>query len=401
MVQSHIKSLLYAYDCVIIPDFGGLITHYAPAKIHQVKHTFSPPYKRVAFNEQLKVNDGLLISTLAHKQQWPLPKAQQTVAAFVQELKEQLLTQHRFELKDVGVFRYNAERKLVFESLDQENFLEHSFGLPELVSKPIPGKESLVLRGNFKDQTASQEGNKKSSRFRKLYRMGATLVLGGVAITGIYLLSLQSDVALSSLNPFSLITSSTSAPATTPAQEVETDPFEQAQLTEQFKSALPQETTVENELAADDSLLAQFPENGLKTAEAPVALAETPIVEEVAPVASPAKKEKEVTVPAVKTEVKKEAAPEKAKAATSAASTIKHKTGRFYVIMGVFSLDGYAVSNQKRLQKKGFDAKIIVSAYDTKRERVSVADFASEAEAYAALPALRSKISNELWVYNY
>ncbi|AKQ45587.1 hypothetical protein TH63_07885 [Rufibacter radiotolerans] len=400
MVQSHIKSLLYAYDCVIIPDFGGLITHYAPAKIHPVKHTFSPPYKRVAFNEQLKVNDGLLISTLAHKQQWPMPKAQQTVAAFVQELKEQLLTQHRFELKDVGVFRYNAERKLVFESLDADNFLEHSFGLPELVSKPIPGKESLVLRGNYKDQTAAQEESKKSSRFRKLYRMGATLVLGGMAITGIYLLSMQSDVALSSLNPFALIKSaSTSEPVSNSTSQVtEVDAFEQAQLTEQYKTALPDGASIEEELATDDSLLAQFPENGPKTEEALVATSEALTVVETAPVTAPVKAEKAVVAPVANAEVKKAESVDKAAVSSS---TIKQRTGRFYVIMGVFSLKGYAASNQKSLQRKGYDAKIVAPAYDTKRQRVSVADYASEAEAYAALPALRSKISNELWVFNY
>ncbi|RNI27696.1 SPOR domain-containing protein [Rufibacter immobilis] len=405
MVQSHIKSLLYAYDCVIIPDFGGLITHYAPAKIHPVKHTFTPPSKRIAFNEQLKVNDGLLISTLAQQQRWPMSQAQQAVAEFVQELKEQLLSQHRFELKDVGVFRYNAERKVVFENLDSDNFLEHAFGLPELVAKPIAGKDTLVLRGKYQDQPAHQhlESKKAPSRFRKLYRVGASLIIGGISVAGIYLLSLQQEVALGSLNPLALFsTSENAAPVASPSEQVvETDAFEQAQLTEQYKSALPIEPSIEAELAMEDSVLAKFPKNSPETQMASVASAEVVVLEkenlatapksvEVAAPATPVKAEEKAVRPAAKKEE-----------AVANATTIKRKTGRFYVIMGVFSLDGYAATNQKRLMKKGYDAKIVTPAHDTKRQRVSVADYATEAEALAALPALRDKISNELWVFNY
>ncbi|WP_066835826.1 SPOR domain-containing protein [Rufibacter ruber] len=405
MVQGHIKSLLYAYDCVIIPDFGGLITHYAHAKIHPVKHTFTPPSKRIAFNEQLQVNDGLLITTLAHRQQWPLAQAQQAVSEFVRDLKQQLQTQHRFELQDVGVFRYNAERKLVFESLEEENFLEHSFGLPELVSRPILGKETLVLRGKYADQTAggTAEGKKPVSRLRRLYRVGASLVIGGLSLSAVYLYTLQADVALSSLNPFTLL--SASAPAVpavdSSAQISDLDAFDAQQLTEQYTSQLA-EPTLEEELAAEDVLLADFPKSSPETetpkddwAAAPQAKVEVAAAPVKAEKAAPA-----VVAPVAKVE-KKVSAPAEVKENAATGSTIKTRTGRFYVIMGVFAQDGYAEMNQKRLQKKGYEAKIVVTAHDRKRQRVSVADYSTAEEAQAALPALRSKISQELWVLNY
>ncbi|MGV3540283.1 MAG: SPOR domain-containing protein, partial [Rufibacter sp.] len=413
MIQGHIKSLLYTYDCVIIPEFGGLITHYAPAKIHPVKHTFTPPSKRIAFNEQLKVNDGLLITTLAHRQQWPLAQAQQAVSAFVQDLKEQLRTQNQFQLQDVGVFRHNAERKLVFECAENENFLEQSFGLPELVSKPIIGKESVVFRGNVKEAAAAEkERSKLSLRLRRLYRVGASLVVGGLTVTAVYFYSLQSGAALSSLNPFSLLSDvRTEAPATSSAtQTADADAFEAEQLTEQYRAQLG-ETTVEEELAADDSLLANFGKNSSETAwgeedvnaspEAQVTLEvkETPAPKAKVEVAASPNATVEST--AASAEVKKSAKTEsKAVAAvapktTAKTSTIKSRTGRFYVIMGVFTQDGYASKNQKSLKKRGYDAKIITPAHDRNRDRVSVADFATAEEAQAALPALRAKISQE------
>ncbi len=399
MIQGHIKKMLYAYDCVIIPDFGGLITHYAPAKIHPVKHTFTPPSKRIAFNEQLKVNDGLLISTLANQQQWPLTQAQQAVADFVQDLKEQLLVQHRFELQDVGVFRYNAERKLVFENIENENFLDASFGLPELVSKPIIGKDALVLRGKYKDQMAAQaKGSGKSvGRAQRFFRIGASLVVAGLTVSAAYLFSLQHDVALSSLNPIGLFLSQsnqTPAPAANPEVSSKTN----ASVT----TAWPLENSWEkgtaslNELVKPtDSVWSSFPKNRPETTiqSSEALVGADSAVMKPAPVVSvtesPADNAK--VVAPVKEETK----------AAVETGTIKKRTGRFYVIMGVFTQNGYAKRNQNQLKKKGYEAKVLQPNYDLKRERVSVADFATAREAHAALPALRTKINNELWVFNY
>ena len=65
MIEQVLKELLYKYNCVVIPNFGGIITHDASSQIHPIKNTFTPPSKRLAFNENLKENDGLLVSALA------------------------------------------------------------------------------------------------------------------------------------------------------------------------------------------------------------------------------------------------------------------------------------------------------------------------------------------------
>ena len=64
-LSDHIRTLLRDHDCVIIPDFGGLIAEYAPAHIHPVRHTLAPPAKHVAFNQSLTRNDGLLVDALS------------------------------------------------------------------------------------------------------------------------------------------------------------------------------------------------------------------------------------------------------------------------------------------------------------------------------------------------
>lgn len=54
IIEKYISELLYQYDCVIIPGFGGFIGNYSPALIDPIYHTFHPPYKSLLFNINLK-----------------------------------------------------------------------------------------------------------------------------------------------------------------------------------------------------------------------------------------------------------------------------------------------------------------------------------------------------------
>lgn len=206
MVLEHIKKLLFDHDCVIMPDFGGLITHYEPARIHPVRHTFSPPAKRVAFNEKLKINDGLLISTLAYDHKLSAEEAQHQVTRFVQELQSELNHNRKFDLKGIGIFRLNEESKVVFEYVENDNFLGDSFGLPELLSKPVIAAEPVILRTLLKEPSQPAKAGFRN-KIRRYYRAATALVIGGVVVTGLYLLSVQTDYNVSAINPITLFQS--------------------------------------------------------------------------------------------------------------------------------------------------------------------------------------------------
>ena len=220
MVLEHIKKLLFDHDCIIMPDFGGLITHYEPAKINPVRHTFSPPAKRVAFNEKLKINDGLLISTLAYDNKLSADEAQKQVTRFVQELQRELNQNRRFDLKGVGIFRLNQESKVVFEYVENDNFLNDSFGLPEFLSKPVIATEPVILRTLLKEQNQPAKVGFRHT-VRRYYRAATALVIGGVMVTGLYLLSLQTDYNVSAINPITLFRSDS-------AQDIASSPDSQA-----------------------------------------------------------------------------------------------------------------------------------------------------------------------------
>ena len=62
-LAQHIEALLLENDCVIVPNFGGFVAHYAPATYVKEENLFLPPTRTIGFNPQLKLNDGVLVQS--------------------------------------------------------------------------------------------------------------------------------------------------------------------------------------------------------------------------------------------------------------------------------------------------------------------------------------------------
>jgi hypothetical protein len=420
MIQEHIHKLLFEHDCVIIPDFGGLITHHEPARIHPVRHVFLPPSKRVAFNEKLKLNDGLLISTFAYDKKITAEEAHQQVATFVRQLQEELHTSQRYELRGIGLFRLNAEQKIEFEYIASNNFLDDSFGLPELISRPVVSADAAAgLRTLLKEQQADQAVSTAKPtlrrKIRKIYDTAAVLAITGLSCSALYFISLQTDYNLSSLIPFSQVSQQApavrKAPAPAPVQEAVAAPDYEPVVEELAYTA-----AAETPPAATANLAA--PARAAKPASAPaLATVEAPSTAKMKPTAAaPIKEEKKKAVPAAAKEVKEvviapvaETAKVAAKAPAAAPAaakksnivTINSATNRYYIIAGGYSSLKNARWGLKQLSSQGGTGKVLLPATHGELHRVSVTDFASKEEALQQLPALKKKFGNNIWILNY
>jgi nucleoid DNA-binding protein len=216
MLEKYIKELLFDHDCVVLPEFGGFITHYASASIHPITHKFNPPARRVAFNEQLKLNDGLLITTLSVKEGISKEEAGMVVKEFSEKVKFQLNRYNQFIIKDIGRFFYNKESRLEFEPDTKVNFLDESFGFTELYFKPIEREfkvnskvdpkpvsqrsaiEKPEKMKNVEPGTKSQNQSKGLSPI--IFIIPVLLLIGGAGLA--YYMN-QEGKSLSSLNPLS------------------------------------------------------------------------------------------------------------------------------------------------------------------------------------------------------
>ena len=135
-VVSHINALLYRHDCVIIPDFGAILTHKVSAQIHETTNTFYPPKKVLAFNEQLKQNDGLLANHIAKCESCSYSEAIEQINLFTSQVRTSIREQGNYTIKQIGIFNLNKEGRLVFKPNNLNAFLIESFGLNHFTSEP-------------------------------------------------------------------------------------------------------------------------------------------------------------------------------------------------------------------------------------------------------------------------
>lgn len=135
-VVSHINALLHRHDCVIIPDFGAILTHKVPAQIHETTNTFYPPKKVLAFNEQLKQNDGLLANHIAKGESCSYSEAIEQIKLFTLQISDSIEEKGSYSVNQIGAFSLNIEGRLVFKPNNLNNFLVESFGLSHFTSKP-------------------------------------------------------------------------------------------------------------------------------------------------------------------------------------------------------------------------------------------------------------------------
>ncbi|MCH8903704.1 MAG: SPOR domain-containing protein [Bacteroidetes bacterium] len=131
-IENHIQFLLHYHDCVIIPEFGGLLTERLTASHDPAHNTISPPSKSIAFNKNLVKNDGLLINQLVDAEEIDFNEATERVHDFVDELKQTLETKNLIQLNKIGKFYYDPEDNLQFVPDRKENYSLNSFGFTEV-----------------------------------------------------------------------------------------------------------------------------------------------------------------------------------------------------------------------------------------------------------------------------
>lgn len=143
-LDQNISELLFRYDCVVVPDFGGFIANYKPAKINSKTNMFSPPSKQISFNRNLVVNDGLLANQIARNYNVSYSDALDTIEKCVQAYQRDLNDGKRVVIEKVGVLYLDADKKILFEPLNTVNYLADAFGL-EKFHYPIAEQEEQVI----------------------------------------------------------------------------------------------------------------------------------------------------------------------------------------------------------------------------------------------------------------
>ncbi len=147
-LSNYISDLLYRYECVIVPNFGGFVTNNQSAKIDKISQTLQPPYKQITFNSHLKNNDGLLANHIAAAEKIPYECALNFIQFEIESWQKKLINEE-LELEAIGTFSL-SNNKLLFNPQQKINYLTSSFGLGNVVSPEIK-------RESYKKQVAKLE----------------------------------------------------------------------------------------------------------------------------------------------------------------------------------------------------------------------------------------------------
>jgi len=377
-IPEHIKNLLFEQDCVVVPDFGGFITNFHSAGLHEQNGSLQPPRKRIAFNEILQFDDGLLSSYIAGKENKSREEALSKIRSFSEHIWKELKLRKSFRFENLGIFTLNTEGKLVFEPDFRINFYAESFGLVAVAIGQ--NRDSLLMDSSFPKLRPVEEITQEAvsspvtknlplderRRWLSLPNMAASIGVVALSLVG-WLWFERSDSSLSSLNPLSFfhttewVDDSHSHPERV-AMEVVAQPIvsETAEYTE-------------IDLTIRPSLPTTVSPNTIKPATISV----------VSAVASPLKHGNALVIPM---------------AVKLGAGKISPKSQRYYVVAGGFGKPANALKLQKNLEQQGHADVQLLFPIKKGLIKVSAGSFQTLPEAKNFADQVRGVYGNNVWI---
>jgi len=345
-VADYIRTLLYEHDYVTVPNFGAFIANYLPSSFNEISGSLMPPQKRIAFNEILKQDDGLLATHIARRESVTIDEAKRKIQSFVTDIKDSLATEKTFSFDKVGSFVLNEENSLVFEPDRKNNFYSESFGFDNLFPRQI-AKEKYTYSQNFEDDAdellvhkssySSTNARKSAGWTYALYSIPIFLLSTGLFVVLFLGPKSSSDAAKSSFNPLDYF----------PENE-----------------EIVQKVENQTSYSETEIIKPNFDENPLITTEF-----------EAEPVKPLAEVEEATKVIETKPEITKSPLEPNFE---DVVSTIKNNNNRYLVVSGVFKSLENVEKLQSILKKNGFFPSIIKSG---ELSKVVAAEASSYAEA--------------------
>ena len=195
-LSQYISTLLYRYECIIVPGLGAFLTHKVSAEIDTQAQVFSPPKKRLSFNEQLQSNDGVLANYIATSEKVSYENALSKIAKQVAEIQQSLKTNETVSLKYVGDLSRSKTGALEFEPSCHLNYMTAAFGLSQFVSPEVKRDLPLKVVGAKEKETTLILASRKS-RTNALIKYAAVAVillgLGGFMASNAYMQYIEKE----------------------------------------------------------------------------------------------------------------------------------------------------------------------------------------------------------------
>jgi cell division septation protein DedD len=353
-VETVIRKLIGEYEFVIIPGFGALLSHQVPAIYDNNSGFFSPPVKRLAFNEYLKLDDGLLANYISRHEQITHSDAVDYVKGYTDRLRSGLEFNGRALIAGIGEFNKNVEGKLVFEPKTEKYFKDEWYGFQKVKVKQFEKKAAIAaIENNYVNDDAVEvleleEDTRKP--FRWTSWAAAAAIAGLLCGLSFFLFNSNGGDIQSTLNPFAELFSSFKTENVEPKKQPEAVvvvPERKIEIQPVVKDSVGGEAVAEVKDSTNTNVAEVLP-----TVNVPVIAAPAPAV------------------------------------------------AKFYVIAGAFKGSKQAKILLAELKGKGFtEASILPGNKFSTKVKVAINGFETETDAYRASAKLKSVIGEAGWVF--
>ncbi|TDE17754.1 HU domain-containing protein [Dyadobacter psychrotolerans] len=347
-VETVIRKLVSDYEFVIIPGFGALLSRQIHASFDKNSGVFSPPVKKLAFNEFLKLDDGLLANYISREEKVSHLEAVGYVKQYADTLRSALNTYGETKINGVGRFQTNGEGKLVFEPNTENHFKDEWYGFSKVTAKTFDKVlTTSTVSANFLEENDAEviEFSERKTVRVNWFRWAAAAVLAGLMFyVSFFLVTANEDNYKSTLNPFDNLFGNTASTVVVK---------EPVQLSESKVDPTVADSVVVETAVKPDSIIV-----------------EVPPVPAVAPVEAAQVGKQEISF-----------------------------DKKFYLIAGAFKGMKRANILLEDLQSKGYtDALVIPAGKHSSKVTVAVQGFDQERDAYQASSKLKKVIGEEGWV---
>lgn len=160
-LSRHIESLMLKHDCVIVPNLGGFVTQYVPARRVDDEQLFLPPCRSVGFNPQLNLNDGLLVQSYMQAYDTNYPEALKLIDDAVVQLKQQLQEEGEYELSGIGRLTLGAGGKYNFTPNEAGVLSPELYGLDAVTTPRIAELQKATQQSEDKTKSSKKKVNIK------------------------------------------------------------------------------------------------------------------------------------------------------------------------------------------------------------------------------------------------
>ncbi len=113
IIFEHVEFLLPRHNCVIVPGLGAFIVNFEPSGTAK-DHEITPPTYTIVFNNELKHNDGLIVSSLQALRNIPYTTANNIVNDSIKEIKQTLLQGLPVNCGKLGLLNLDLQGNIAF-----------------------------------------------------------------------------------------------------------------------------------------------------------------------------------------------------------------------------------------------------------------------------------------------